>query len=402
VTHGKTSDFARLTRLLPDIQAALAEFGLDGWLLYDLHARNVAANTLLGVGDLTRRYFVLIPRHGPPVAITHGVEEHPWLNWTWERQTYVAWRELDELLRGVLSGRGRVAMEFSERDAVPSVDLVPAGVVELVRSTGVQVISSGDLLTLFYARWTDEDLASHRRASATLGAVADDVFRRLAACVEAGDTLAEGIVRSWVIDELRARSCGAGADCIVATGVNGANPHYSAVGAGARIEKGHIVLLDLWAKEFDDSVYADQTWMGYLGAAVPDRPARIFGIVRDARDAAVQLLQQAWQEERVLHGSDVDDAARNVITDQGYGAFFIHRTGHSIDRSTHGMGPNIDNLETREVRRLVPGIGFSIEPGIYIPDDIGIRSEINVFIGAAGPEVTTPDPQRELRTLLSA
>lgn len=402
MTHLERSDFARLTRLLPDIQAALVEFSLDGWLLYDLHARNSAASALLGMGDLTRRYFVLIPRQGPPMAITHGIEEHPWLNWTWERQTYVTWRELDEVLRGVLAGRGRVAMEFSERDAVPAVDLVPAGVVELVRSTGVQVISSGDLLTLFCARWTDEDLASHRRAAATLAAVADDVFRRLAACVEGGESVTEGVVRGWVIEELRTRRCGAGADCIVATGVNGANPHYSAAGSGSRFEKGQVVLLDLWAKEADDSVYADQTWMGYLGAAVPDRTARIFGIVRDARDAAVQLLQQAWQDGRVLHGSEVDDAARNVITDQGYGAFYIHRTGHSIDRSTHGMGPNIDNLETREVRRLVPGIGFSIEPGIYIPEDIGMRSEINIFIGADGPEVTTPQPQRELRTLLGA
>jgi Xaa-Pro aminopeptidase len=290
-------------------------------------------------------------------------------------------------------------MEFSDRDVVPSVDLVPAGVIELVRSTGVQVTSSGDLLTRFYARWSEDDLASHRRASATLAAVADDVFRRLAGCVEAGDSVTELAVRGWVIDELMARGCGAGADCIVAAGANGANPHYSP--SDAHFEKGHVVLLDLWAKETEDSVYADQTWMAYLGAAVPDRAAKIFGIVRDARDAAVLFLQQSWRNGRVLQGGEVDDVARSVITDQGFGAFFIHRTGHSIDRSTHGMGPNIDNLETHEVRKLIPGIGFSIEPGIYISDDIGIRSEINVFMGIDGPEVTTPHPQREMRTLLS-
>jgi Xaa-Pro aminopeptidase len=384
------------------MQAALVELELDGWLLYDLHARNGVANSLLQLGDLTRRYFVLVPRSGAPIAITHGIEEQPWVNWRWDRQTYVGWRELDEVLRAALGGRGRIAMEISDRDAVPAVDLVPSGVVELVRAVGVQVVSSGDLLTRFYARWSDEDLASHRRASAVLADVADDIFRRLAACVGAGEAVTEGAVARWVVDELRSRGCGAGADCIVAAGVNGANPHYGSAGSTVRFEKGQVVLLDLWAKESEDSVFADQTWMAYLGAAVPDRAARIFGIVRDARDAAVAFLKECWTQGRPVTGGQVDDVARGLITDQGYGAFFIHRTGHSIDRSTHGMGPNIDNLETYEVRRLIPGIGFSIEPGIYIPDEIGVRTEINVFIGRDGPEVTTPRPQREMRRLLEA
>lgn len=398
--HGTAPDFVRLERLLPEIREALAELDLDGWLLYDLHARNHAASAILGHGDLSRRYFVLIPRDGDPVAVVHGIEELPWAHWKWERQAYVAWRELDDVLRGLLAGRKRVAMEFSERDAVPAVDLVPAGVVELVRASGPQVVPSGDLLTRFYARWSDADLASHRRASTVLADVADAAFDRLAAGVKAGDAMTEGALRAWVIDELGRRGCGTGADCIFAIGRNAANPHYGPEGAGATFEKGQVVLLDLWAKEKEDSVFADQTWMAYLGGAVPDRPARVFSIVRDARDAAVRFLERSWEQGRPVQGGEVDDVARAVVTDQGYGAFFIHRTGHSIDRSTHGMGPNIDNLETREVRRLLPGIGFSIEPGIYIPDEIGVRTEINVYIGADGPEVTTPRVQRAMRTLL--
>jgi Xaa-Pro aminopeptidase len=398
--HGNVSDFIRFERLLPAIREALTELNLDGWLLYDLHARNSVAANLLGLGDLSRRFFVLVPRTGDPIAVTHGIEELPWTHWKWERHTYVAWRELDEVLATLLARRGRVAMEFSDRDAVPAVDLVPAGVVELVRSTGVQVVSSGELLTRFYARWSDDDVASHRRASAVLAAGADTVFDRIADGIRAGDTVTEGAARDWVIDELRSRGCGVGADTIVAAGANGANPHYSPVGAGAPFENGQVVLLDLWAKESEDSVYADQTWMAWLGEAVPDRAANVFAIVRDGRDAAVQFLEDAWKEKRTVAGGEVDDVTRGIITDAGYGAFFIHRTGHSIDRDTHGMGPNIDNLETREVRRLIPGIGFSIEPGIYIPDEIGVRSEINVYIGPNGPEVTTPRPQREMRTLL--
>jgi Xaa-Pro dipeptidase len=399
--HGTAPDFKRLERLLPDIREALAEHDLDGWLLYDLHARNSAAVAILGHGDLTRRYFVLVPREGDPIAITHGIEELPWAHWRWERQTYVAWRELDDVLGSLLQGRRRVAMEFSDRDAVPAVDLVPAGVIDLVRAAGPTVVSSGDLLTRFYARWSETDLASHRRAAAVLADVADAAFDRLAAGVQAGETMTEGAMRAWVMNELARRGCGAGADCIFATGVNAANPHYGPDGAGARFDKGNVVLLDLWAKETEDSIYADQTWMGYLGGAVPDRAAKIFAIVRDARDAAVQFLERTFDPDKPVQGGDVDDVARTVITDHGYGAFFIHRTGHSIDRSTHGMGPNIDNLETREVRRLIPGIGFSIEPGIYVPGELGVRTEINVYMGQDGPEVTTPRPQREMRILLN-
>ncbi len=393
-------DFAGLRTLLPEIQSTLTELGLSGWLLYDLHARNSVAAKLLGLGDLSRRYFVFIPARGQPSAITHGIEQGPWQEWPWPRVSYVGWRQLGESLASVLNGGGEVAMEFSDRDAVPAIDLVPAGVIELVRSAGASVVSSGDLVTRYYSRWSAEDVASHQRASVLLADVAHAAFAHLAGAVESGDRATEGAMREWVIAELGRRRLGTGADCIVATGLNASNPHYEAVDGGAVFRPGDVVLLDLWAKEKEDSVFADQTWMACLDQAVPDRAAQLFSIVREARDAAVTFLERAWREGRAVQGSDVDDVARGLITRAGYGDHFIHRTGHSIDRATHGMGPNIDNLETREVRRLMPGIGFSIEPGIYIPGELGVRTEINVYIGDRGPEVTTPDPQREMLTLL--
>jgi Xaa-Pro dipeptidase len=395
-----TSDFARLKRDLDAMQAAIREAGLGGWLLYDLHARNDVAARLLGLGDLSRRVFVLIPAEGEPTAVTHGIEQLPWGQWPWRRHTYVGWQQLDDVLRETLNGVGTVAMEFSGNAAVPAIDLVSGGIIELVRSKGVTVVSSGDLVTRFYSCWTPDQLKAHRTASAVLAQVAHAAFIRLARSVDAGTDVDELTLRQWVLDDLDARGVGFGADSIAATGLSAANPHYSPQDGGATFRRGDVVLLDLWSKQSDDLVYADQTWMAYLGAQVPERAATLFAHIRDARDAAVEFLGDRWREGRPIQGREVDDVARRVITDAGCGEYFIHRTGHSIDRATHGMGPNIDNLETRETRHIIPGVGFSIEPGIYIPGEIGMRTEINVYVGEDGPEVTSPDPQREITALL--
>lgn len=389
--------FGTIREQLPAIQAALEQQGLDGWLLYDLRARNIIAGRLLGLGEQSRRYFVLIPAQGEPFAITHGIEQGPWRSWPWQKTVYVSWRSLDEAMKTVLAGRRRIAMEISPRDAVPVCDLVPAGVVELVRSAGVEVVSSGDLITLFYSRWTGEQLASHHRAAAALADVAESMFRRLASDLAAGRTVTEMDVRERTGAELNRRGF-AVADAIAATGLNAANPHYDPVGRGATFAPGDIVLLDLWCKETDDAVYADQTWMACLAPKVPERAASLFRIVCAARDAAVKFLQDAWKAGRQIQGYEVDDVARDVIARAGYGDYFIHRTGHSIDIATHGMGPNIDNLETHETRVFLPGVGFSIEPGIYISGEIGMRSEINVYIGESGPEVTPGRLQHEIFT----
>jgi Xaa-Pro dipeptidase len=395
-----TPDFGFLKERLDSIQAALVEQRLAGWLLYDLRGRNAVAQALTGLGELSRRTFVLIPAQGEPVAVTHAIEQGPWAAWPWQRRRYSGWQELDAALASVLPGGGRIAMEYSPDNAVPVMDLVPAGVMDRVRARGVEVVSSGELVTRFHSRWSAEGLASHRRSAIVLAQTAQAAFAELARRVRHGAEATEGGMRTWILEHLAGRGVGVDADCIMARGINAANPHYAPGPRGEAFAEGDVVLLDLWGRESADAVVADQTWMGYLGAEVPERPAALFEILREARDAAVEHVRAGWAAGRTMNGGEIDDVARDVIRRAGYGERFIHRTGHSIDRATHGMGPNIDNFETRELRTLIAGIGFSIEPGIYIPGEIGLRSEIDVYLGADGPEVTTPAPQQRITPLL--
>lgn len=401
VIHTEKPLFERLQRLVPHARDMLAAEGLDGWLLYDLHARNSVAAGLLGLGDLTRRWFVWLPREGDPVAITHAIEQGPWERWPYPRRKYSGWKELDRLLAETLGGARRVAMEVSAGDAVPAMDLVPWGVVQLVERAGPEVVASGELVARFYSAWSRAGLDSHRRCAVALAETAHEAFDRVARQVRSGAEGREGALRKWVLERLGERGFGVGADCIVAIGPNAADPHYGPIGEGAPIREGDLLLLDLWAKESEDAIYADQTWMAYLGHRVPDRAADLFGVIRDGRDAAVRLLRERCAGGAVVRGYEVDDACRAVIRERGYEEAFIHRTGHSIDRDTHGMGPNIDNLETHETRALIQGVGFSIEPGIYLAGEIGLRTEIDVYMGENGPEVTTPDPQEEILPLLT-
>ena len=392
--------FELLMKRLPEIQEELRAAKLDGWLLYDLHARNNVTAKLTGLGDLTRRYFVMIPAQGEPFAVSHKIEDVNWEGWPWQRVKYAGWKELDANLRKAIGGAKRVAMEISNNDAVPAMDLVPLGVVEMIRGLGLEVASSGDLVSRFYSAWSKEDLASHRRSSAILMQVAHAAFIRLGREIAADNAVHEGEVAAWIIADLTARGCGTGAENIVANSVNAANPHYEPVGLGARFKKGDVVLIDLWAKENESTVYADQTWMGYLGSRVPDRIAEIVSVVTGGRDAAVDFVRNAHKAGKLVTGGEVDDICRNYITERNYGHAFIHRTGHSLDQSVHGMGPNIDNLETNEDRRLITGVAFTVEPGVYLTGDVGMRSEINVFMTENGPEVTTPEPQTEMLALL--
>ncbi len=393
------SDFGPLKSRLEEIQGGLAEQGIDGWLLYDLHARNPVAGKLTGVGDLTRRYFVMIPADGAPTVLMHGIERTPWEAWPWDKQVYVSWKSLDERLAALVGGK-TVAVEIVENDAVPAADMIPAGVADLLRKAGADLVSSADLITEFYARWTPEGRASHDRAAATLATVARDTFERAAEAVGAGREITEGELHQWLLAQLADRGLPTGPDAIVANGINAANPHYENGPGGAVLKKGDVVLIDLWSRESEDAVYADQTWMGYLGPEVPADVRRYWEAIRDARDAAVAFLNEEWDAGREIQGWQVDDVTRNVIRERGFDEYFIHRTGHSIDQDVHGMGPNIDNLETHETRKLIPGVGFSIEPGIYVPGEVGLRTEIDVYMSEDGPVVTTPEPQSEIFTLL--
>ena len=383
---------------LPALRSALAKADVDGWLLYDFHGLNPVAVGMLELpGMTTRRFFVYIPRSGSPVAITHAIEQGPWLRWPpkWKKEVYTSWRALESLLAKLVSGK-RVAMEYSPGDAVPYLDRVPAGVIEMVRAAGATVVSSADLVTAFYAVWSDDQRASHERAARAVSTIGQQAIRLAGSKADSGSPLTEYALQSWIKERFEAGGLETDHGPIVAIGPNAANPHYGPTAeSSATIKRGDILLIDLWARE-KNGVFADQTWMGSLGAP-SDRDKAIWLAVRDARDAAISLLRERLAAHEPVLGGEVDDAARSVITHRGYGEYFIHRTGHSIDpRDLHGSGPHIDNLETREERALTPGVGFSIEPGIYLSGDVGMRSEVNGFIGADGLLITPTDYQKEL------
>jgi Xaa-Pro aminopeptidase len=348
-------------------------------------------------GMLSRRVFALVPREGHPIAITHNIEQGPWRLWPdeWRRERYSTWRALEALLAKHVGGR-RVAMEWSPGDAVPYLDRVPAGVLEMVRAAGAEVVSSGELVTAFYAGWHASHLGAHRRAAEAIAAIAKDAIAYAGAQAAAGTPVMEHVLQQRIVDAFGRAGLETTHPPIIGTGPNTAEPHYSpSADAPSAIGRGALLLVDLWARE-PGNIFADQTWMGSLGAP-PARAVTLWNAVRDARDAAISLLRARIADGAPVRGAEVDDASRAVITSRGFGEYFTHRTGHSIDpRELHGSGPNIDNFETREERRLVPGVGFSIEPGIYISGEIGVRTEVNAYIGPSELIVTPTDYQREL------
>jgi Xaa-Pro dipeptidase len=383
---------------LVGIQSALAEAGLDGWLLFDFHGLNPIAVGMLSLeGMTTRRIFVLIPRDGVPVAITHAIEQAPWKRWPpgWKKLTYSGWRALESQLSELVGGK-TVAMEYSAGDAVPYLDRVPAGVIEMVRKAGGRVVSSADLVSRFYAVWSQQGLDSHCRAAETIAAIAAEGMRMAGQRAYEAKPMTEYELAHWIRERFTSEGLATDHGPIVAIGANAANPHYEPAESGsAEMRRGDVLLLDLWARE-DGGVFADQTWMASLGEPSA-RDVEVWGAVRDARDAAIALLRERIGLRKPVSGGEVDDACRAVIEARGYGERFFHRTGHSIDpRDLHGSGPHLDNLETREERLLLPGVGFSIEPGIYLTGDVGIRSEVNGFVAADELIITPSRIQRDL------
>jgi len=382
---------------LPAVQKALADAGVDGWLLYDFRGMNpIAAGLLRLEGMTTRRAFAFIPTRGTPVALTHAIEQAPWRHWpaTWTREIYASWRSLEDLLARHVSGK-RLAMEYSAGDAVPYLDRVPAGVIDMVRATGATIASSGELVTRFYAVWDADHIATHVRAPEAIAGIAREALALAGERARGAEPLAEHDLKAWILDRFRRAGLTTDHGPNVSAGENAANPHYEPTAESPRIIRpGDIVLIDLWAKEGETGVYADQTWMASIGKP-SEQASEIWKAVRDARDAAIDLVRNRAKAHTPVRGADVDDASRHVIESRGYGEYFTHRTGHSIDpRDLHGSGPHLDNLETREERLLVPGVAFSIEPGIYIAGKIGMRSEVNVYM-TPGEAVVTP---REYQT----
>ena len=387
----------------PALRAALADLGADGWLLFDFHGVNPIVGHVLGLGGhglATRRLFVWLPRAGDPVAVAHKIELGPLAGFPGEVRPYAAWPQLHAELQRLVAGK-TAAMEISPRDNVPYLDRVPYGVVELLQSLGARVVSSALLVTRFAARWSAAELEGHRRAAQALADIAREAIAWAGSEAARGAEVRETAVQRRILDAFARAGLVTDNPPIVGFQVNSANPHYEPrAGADRRLAVGDVILVDLWAGPAKGSVFADQTWMGFAGPSPDAEVARVWDTVRRTRDAAVELLRQKWGGGKGhgggVTGAHLDDAARGVIREAGYAEYFVHRTGHSIDRDLHGSGPHLDNFETGDDRRLVPGIGFSVEPGIYLPDRFGMRTEINVFLGETGPEVTPREPQREL------
>ena len=383
---------------LPDLQRALADAKLDGWLLFDFQGLNpIAAGALALDGMVTRRVFAFIPREGVPIAVTHDIEQGPWHRWPkeWKRVRYGSWKVLEQTLLSLVNGK-KVAMEYSPGDAVPYLDRVPGGVLEMVRAAGAEIVSSGALVSRFYALWTSEQLASHKRAAKIVAQTARAAFEEAGRRSRTDKPITEYELQQWIAKRFKDAKLEFEHDPIVGANENAANPHYSPSAEHPRaIRRGDLLLIDLWAKEHE-GIYADQTWMGSLGEPTP-RMLEVWTAVRDARDAAIALLRERIPAGDAVRGAEVDDAARDVLTARGFGAQFTHRTGHSIDsRQLHGSGPHIDNFESREVRELIPGLGFSIEPGAYLSGEIGVRAEVNAFVAPGEVIITPEDYQHDL------
>lgn len=379
------------------IQAALRADGLDAWLLYDFRGLNPIANDVTGAdrqgGHLaTRRWFYAIPASGEPRALVHAIESRTLAHLPGSTTRYAGRAQLEQGLKTLLAGIHRVAMEYSPACAIPYVARVDAGTVELVRSCGVDVVSSGDLVQQFSAVWTADAIASHVTASEKLHRIKDRAFDALARETHDGGHTTEYTIQQLMAQWFRDEGLVSDSDPNVSASENAGNPHYLPTHAvSRRIGRNEIVLLDLWGKLAQPgSVYADITWVGYTGTHVPDRFVRAFAVVCEARDAGIALVQDAAQSGRAVRGFEVDRAASAVIRSAGYGAHILHRTGHSLgDTAVHGTGANMDDYETHDDRKLVPGSGFTIEPGVYFAD-FGVRTEINMVMGAHEATVTGP------------
>jgi Xaa-Pro dipeptidase len=349
---------------------------------------------------VTRRWFYFIPAKGEPRKLVHRIEQVTLDTLAGKKDIYSGWEELHQGLKKLLSGSKKIAMQYSPENNIPYIGLVDAGTIELIRKLKKKVVTSADLVQKFEASWTPAQLGGHVEAGKIVDRITREAFTHAAKFVQEGKPLAEYELQQWIVEQFRTSGLVTAEPPIVAVQPNNGNPHYEPKQSTSRpIRAGDLLLLDIWAKlDRPGSVYYDITWMGYLGHRVPDSYAKIFRIVKDARNRAIDFIKDAVEEGRTIHGWEVDRVARETIRKGGYGKYFVHRTGHSIGQEVHGNGANMDGLETRDDRRIVPHTCFSIEPGIYLPE-FGVRSEVNVHVGEGEARVTGA-VQQEILPLL--
>jgi Xaa-Pro aminopeptidase len=387
------------------IQTLLAEAGLDGWLLFDFRGMNPIAASIAPLPPqamFSRRWAYWIPAQGEPQWLVHAIELAPFRDLPIRPRSYVRWQELEEQLTAMLGDARRIAMEYSPHCAIPYVSRVDAGTLEMIRGLGVEVVTSADLVQAVEARLSPAQIDGHRRAAAALLRIKDEAFSHVAQALRSGQPISEYSVQQWIAGRLAEAGLVADHDPIVAVNAHAADPHYIPTAQRhAPIQMGDLLLLDLWARETaPDAIMGDITWVALCSDRVPPRYQHICDVVADARDAAVAFIQGEMAAGRPVRGCDADDVCRGVIERAGYGRFFIHRTGHSLGTAGHGNGAHLDNLETNDTRRLLPGTAFTVEPGIYLPGDFGVRLEIDVLVHEAGIEITTLPLQREIIALL--
>jgi Xaa-Pro aminopeptidase len=383
---------------LKAIQSALLERSLDAWLFYDHHHRDPIAYKVLGLREdqmVTRRWFYVIPREGEPVKLVHRIEAGHLDSLPGTKREYSSWKELQDSLQEMLVRHRTVAMQYSPNNLIPYIGLVDAGTVELIRSLGKEVVSSGDLVARFEAVWTEEQIQSHFAARDAIDSIVEQAFKEIGRRARSNGAT-EYEIQQWIVDGLRRSGLTFDDPPVVAVNSNAANPHYEPRPQGsARIKPSDLVLLDVWGKRnTPNAVYYDITWMGVIGTP-SDKQVEIFKVVTGARDAGIKKVQDAFTAKRRIYGWEVDQATREYIAAAGYGEYFTHRTGHSIGVNVHGNGANMDNLETKDEREIIPNTCFSIEPGVYLPGEFGVRSEVNVLTRNGGAEVTGKI-QREL------
>ena len=386
--------------LVDRIQETLREFNIPAWLLYGFHEVDPIALRILRFEAnqlATRRWFYLIPAQGEPKKLVHRIEPAMLDHLPGSKEIYLQWEKLRDGLKKLLEDVPTAAMQYSENNAIPYFSHVDAGTVDLVRSCRTEVVSSGDLIQRFEAVLSSEQQDQHREAALALTSIVQAAFKEAAAAISARGETNEWAIQQFILDQFEEAELRTEHAPIVAANENSADPHYQPTQQDfAKIHPGDFLLIDLWAKsQQPDSAYADITWNAYLGPEVPDKINQVFQVVRQARDRGVEFLRECFEANRVPRGWEVDDAVREMVRKAGYGDFFVHRTGHNVGRELHGNGVNFDNLETHDTRLVIPGIACTIEPGIYLEGEFGVRSEINVFFSEQGPEVTTP-PQEEI------
>ena len=377
------------------IQSALREAGIDGWLFYDFHNRDAIAARILNMDTsrfASRRWFYFIPAEGEPQKLVHRIE--PWRcdHLPGKKNVYLPWTQQQEMLRDMLGDAKTIAMQYSPMNNIPYVSIVDAGTVELIRSFGVEVVSSGDLVGQFEAHLSMQDWESHKIAGDIMQMVKDETFKEVARRIKAGEKPREVEIQHFMHDLMRENGMTWEDGPIVAINEHAADPHFEPTEENSfEMKEGDLLLLDLWAKKDEPGgIYYDITWMGFIGTEVPKKIEDIFAVARDARNTGLKMVQDRYAAGEQVAGWEVDDAVRKVIVDAGYGEYFVHRTGHNIGLEVHGNGGHIDNLETKDERLILPGTCFSIEPGIYMEEEkIGFRTEIDVFVTDEGAvEVT--------------